>query len=71
MLGKTVYFLACHQNRDKFKAACKPLNRFTGRLFVVCFNCKNEKLLPFDHLHDFVQIQGFGLLLDLGLVLWL
>jgi hypothetical protein len=51
----------------------RPVNPLIGlqAVCLVCFNCKNEKLLPIDQLHDFVQIQGFGLLLDLGLVLWL
>ena len=51
----------------------RPVNPLIGlqAVCLVCFNCKNARLLPFDHLHDFVQIQGFGLLLDLGLVLWL
>ena len=49
----------------------RPVNPLIGlqAACLVCFNCKNARLLPFDHLHDFVQIQGFGLLLDLGLVL--
>ena len=53
----------------------RPVNPLIGlqaayllRISVV--KMKNY-LLPFNHLHDFVQIQGFGLLLDFGLVLWL
>ena len=57
--------------RNGLKAACKSLNRFTGRLFAVYQTDEIEKLLPFNHLHDFVQIQSFSLLLDFGLELWL